>query len=299
MDNVWERADFPLALVEIPECLPGAARNFGVRVARAPVLFFLDDDIECFQDVITAAVELFRDPGMAAAGGANLTPPGSGAIARATGGAMSTWLGAASMRRRYRLQGEGESNEHGLILCNLAVRKTIFETERGFPTYLVSNEENVLLQRLAAKRAKLWASPRLAVFHRRRETWVGLCAQAAKYGAGRAQNLRIVPGSFRILYFLPSFFLIYLAGLPALAAFLGMAAVLPLGVYAMLVVRASVALAFRLRDPAQILGLAIFPCLHLSYGGGFLRAGWADFTGASGASLLWAKKKTFAEAAGH
>src|SRR5687767_12137592 len=35
---------FPLAVVRIPECRPGAARNFGVKVARAPLLFFLDDD---------------------------------------------------------------------------------------------------------------------------------------------------------------------------------------------------------------------------------------------------------------
>ncbi len=263
---------FPFSVVSIPEHRPGAARNFGLRAARAPLLFFLDDDIECFQDVVSAAIEIFSREDVMAAGGANLTPPVSGALERATGGVMASRLGAASMRRRYRPGPEGPDTEHGLILCNLAVKREVFESERGFATHLVSNEENVLLQRLEEKGGKLWSSPRLAVHHRRRDTWSGLCSQAFKYGGGRAQNILLVPESLRALYFLPLFLLLYLAFLPSLALSFGGAAFLPLGLYLALGLFHAFFQTLRQRDPAHLLAPVVFPCIHLAYGLGFARA---------------------------
>ncbi|HEY8280774.1 MAG TPA: glycosyltransferase [Bdellovibrionota bacterium] len=262
----------PLALLPISERRPGAARNSGVKACRAPLLLFLDDDIHCFQDLVSATVELFRDPEVHAAGGANLTPPGSGALARATGGVMASRLGAASMRRRYRLGGEGAADEHDLILCNLAVRRSVFEDERGFAAHLISNEENVLLQRLSAKGSRLWSSSRLAVFHCRRDTWRGLCSQAAKYGAGRAQNLLLLPETLRFLYFLPLLFWLYLVSLVSLWHLCGASALAPLALYLTLAVLQGLLLAVREWDPAHLLSIAVFPCVHLAYGWGFLRA---------------------------
>ncbi len=266
-----------MTVVHVSERRPGAARNAGVREARAPVLFFLDDDIECFQYVVGAAIELFRDPALEAAGGANLTPPGSGALERATGGVMGSWLGAARMRRRYRVTREGAADEHGLILCNLAVRRQVFEAERGFASHLISNEENVLLQRLAAKGARLWASPRLAVYHCRRGTWRGTMSQAAKYGAGRAQNLLLIPETLRPLYFLPLLFSLYVATLPLLEPLFGATYFLPLALYLALTASASLLRAVAGRDSAELLGFLVYPAVHLAYGWGFLRAlaAWA------------------------
>jgi glycosyltransferase involved in cell wall biosynthesis len=92
----------PVRVLTLPPCRPGAARNQGVRHSRAPLLLFLDDDTECFQDLAAAVVRAFENPAVQAAGGANLTPPGSGPLERATGRALSTWFGAGSMSRRYR-----------------------------------------------------------------------------------------------------------------------------------------------------------------------------------------------------
>ena len=138
---------------------------------------------------------------------------------------------------------------------------------------LISNEENVLLQRLTQRGEKLLSSPRLAVFHHRRNSWAGIALQAIKYGSGRAQNLLLLPETFRLLYFIPALFIFYLILLPFWLFLAGGASLLPLGCYVVLFLGSSIYFAIRDSDPAQLLGIGVAFCVHLSYGLGFIQAG--------------------------
>lgn len=267
--QLLEENSFPLKVISLDSCRPGAARNHGVRAARAGLVLFLDDDTECYQDMVASTLATFSDNRVQAAGGANLTPPKSGALERATGSAMGSWFGAGSMRKRYLSGEEGQATEHSLILCNLALRRSIFLGQKGFATHLISNEENVLLQRLESEGALLWQSPGLSVYHRRRSCWSGLWEQSMKYGSGRAQNLLLLPKTFRAEYFLPMAFLFYLTSLPI--AWAAPFWLLPGLVYLSCALGFSLSAAFWRRDSAQLLQLFVFPWVHLAYGWGMLK----------------------------
>lgn len=263
----WLRAysvetKLPIRMHVVQPSRPGAARILGANYASGDVILFLDDDIELFQDIVSECKILFSDPSIAAAGGANLTPKTSVPLARASGYAMASYLGAASMSQRYFVQNaQYFANEHSLILCNLAVRKDNFK-KYSFPRHFVSNEENILLQQLENSGAKLICSPLLAVYHHRRSTVRGLAEQNFKYGMGRAQNILAYPLSISALYFLPMFFLFshfFLNKFPLLFF-----------IYGILIFTQTMVELFRSRDTKAIILLPlVFYITHIFYGIGF------------------------------
>lgn len=270
---------FPMRVLQLDKGeTPGSARNFGAREARAPLLFFLDDDVELFQDVFAEALRIFQNSSIGAAGGPNLTPPASGVFALASGDLFASRLGAARMSARYRDSGrEGRADEHSLILCNLAVRKDLFLRSEGFPPALASNEENVLLQRWEREGVELLASPKLAVYHSRRPRLAGLVEQCIKYGRGRSQNIHIEPDSFRLLYWIPAvcalsspFLLLLFFFLPRPFSLLALSPFAVYGLSALL----SATLAFsRHGNPSRaVLQFFLYPVVHLSYAYGFLHS---------------------------
>jgi cellulose synthase/poly-beta-1,6-N-acetylglucosamine synthase-like glycosyltransferase len=254
----------PMLLLKSSEVRPGFARTLALPHTRGEVVLFLDDDVELFSDVVSRVETLFEDSELDVAGGANLTPTDSKALERASGAALGSFWGTMSMRFRYQ-QGKtmGECTEHSLILCNLAVRRSVLLGSGGFPhSVLVSNEENVLLQRLGHAGKKMIADPQLAVFHRRRGSWRGVAQQSLKYGQGRGQNVLLLPETLKVIYFLPSILLLSLLW-----------SVFPFLLYFAVGILFSLAHFVRTRDFAAFtLQPFLYPVMHFSYGFGFLLA---------------------------
>ena len=67
----------PLTVLSLPSTTVPDAKNALLRHAAAPVLLFLDDDVEVRPDVLVQAQAALEDPHVVAAGGPNLTPPAS------------------------------------------------------------------------------------------------------------------------------------------------------------------------------------------------------------------------------
>jgi O-antigen/teichoic acid export membrane protein len=176
----------PLRILELTKSSPAQARNDVVRETRAHVLLFLDDDVEVPPELLVHTREIMSDESIAVAGGPNLTPPGSPEFERLAGQVLGSALGAGPVRQRYTVSAPDVGSERTLILCNLAMKRSVF-AEVEFAGDLLCAEENELLARLARRGAKMVYRPELAVYHHRRDSLGSHLKQMAKYGLGRGQ----------------------------------------------------------------------------------------------------------------
>ena len=262
------------SFVQVKECTPGEARNLAIAKSQGEILLFLDDDIQVMNDMIEPILQIFQDSSIAAAGGANLTPPHSKILARASGYVFESWFGMAGMHRRYKQNSKTfEANEHSLILCSLAVRKSAILEK--FPSGMISNEENVLLQRISGRGLKSMHCPQLSVYHERRSTITSIFSQVFKYGFGRAQNIFRVPSSLSIIYFIP---LIWLSYLLALVMAFRHFSFWPIHLYWVLGLASSLLCFIRKGDgTASFFQFLLYPIVHASYALGFLVGLLAEF----------------------
>jgi hypothetical protein len=123
---------------------------------------------------------------------------------------------------RYRALGESRSaDERELILCNLAVRRQAFLEAGGFNERLYPNEENELLERFRLKGAGCLYLRDARVERLDRDGFVAYLRSIARYGRGRAEQLRVLPSRSSLLRLAAAslYFLALFGG--ALAALLG------------------------------------------------------------------------------
>jgi GT2 family glycosyltransferase len=255
-----------------------AARNLGIRKIKADAVYFLDDDAFFEGDNVSLMERLFlENPDVAVIGGPNLTPLDSGYFQRVSGYVFSSLLGAWKMAGRYKRTERRFCDDKSLILCNLAVRLDSIENEGVcFNETLKYNEENLLLEGLKKKGAKMLYEPDLVVFHARRKTLAGFAVQIFGSGHGRAQMSFEMPDSLRFYHTIPALFLFYLTAIPlavlARDRAIDITGLLPLGIY---LLACFVNAVFVLSRSGE--SLAAVPALmlltltaHVSYGAGFV-----------------------------
>lgn len=273
-DAVAERARRDVRIRAIPSARTTAseARNYGADAARAPLLYFLDDDVEVPVHGFEAAVELFASqPHVAVAGGPNVTPPDDPDFAQMTGELFASPFGTGITHFRYTPRAEGPATERDLTLCNLVIEKRLFEAGVRFPQPF-GGEENVLMGRASDLGHHFWYSPRLWVYHRRRSNLFAHVEQAHRYGFGRGIAIHGAPNTFHVAYFVPVAFTASLVVLPLAAWFGVRGASLPLLTYAALALAVSMRIAARRRKPAWFFALPwLFPVTHVAYALGLLR----------------------------
>lgn len=260
-----------LKLLEGGPFLPGAARNLALESARGDWLCFLDDDVTVPPLYFGVLAEKLRShPQASVLGGPNLTPPGSPLFARCVGHLLGSWLGAGSLATRCSgYPADSWTDDRGLILCNLCVRRQALASEGlRFDEDLLRNEENLLLARLFARGHRALHSPELYVHHERRAGLASFCRQSLLSGRGRAGMTLKLPGSLRPLHLLPVLLGVCVLGGPFLPRSLGLAA----AAYAAAALANALSLTLRRGEPARAaLWLwLLHPAAHLSYAAGLL-----------------------------
>jgi len=247
---------------------PSRQRNSAARQAGGEIIYFLDDDSRVAPAALGTISEILADPAVAVVGGPSLTPDDDTLLQRLFGSALASPLGAGAVRNRYRAVGANrETTDRELILCNLAMRREVFIEFGGFDERLYPNEENELMDRIAAKGLKLTHAPAMAIRRSQRHTLRLFCRQMFSYGRGRAQQT-LISGQITPVSFAPLIFLLYLLLLPFLP--LTVLSFAPLIAYLILAAISSACEVFTSGSPSRLFLLLLFPVMHLANGYGLL-----------------------------
>ena len=249
-------------------CAPSQQRNRAAQQAVGDILYFLDDDSLIIPENIALCSAGMSDPAVAVVGGPSITPAGDSPLQQLIGLALASAFGSGAVRNRYFANGETrETTDKELILCNLAVRRSVFADLGGFNECLYPNEENEFLERVTAAGYTLLHVPSMRVYRSQRRTLKAFIRQMFAYGRGRGQQT-LITSSYSLTSFIPLFFVIYLV--LALICIKYVLLLAPLVIYLCAALLNSLLALRRTGRLFSLLLVGIYPLMHVVNGVGLL-----------------------------
>ena len=189
---------------------PSRQRNCAAQEAVGDILYFLDDDSLIAPENLALCSAGMSNPSVAVVGGPSLTPGNDTWLQQLFGAALSSAFGSGPVLNRYRSYGKTrETNDKELILCNLAVRRSVFINLEGFNESLYPNEENEFLERATSAGYTLLHDPSMCVHRSQRRSLKAFIRQMFAYGRGRGQQT-LITSKYSATSFIPLFFVTYL-----------------------------------------------------------------------------------------
>jgi len=191
---------------------PGKKRDMGADASTGDILAFIDDDAYPASTWLASAKSIFSDPNVVAVGGPAITALEDGFLQRASGHVFSSPLCTGGYDFRYVPRSQRESDD--LPSVNLLVRKKDFQALGGFDTSFWPGEDTKLCLDLVHKlKKRMIYHPEVLVHHHRRNLLIPHLRQVSNYALHRGFFVKKFPEtSFRVSYFLPSLFLMWLVG---------------------------------------------------------------------------------------
>jgi len=246
----------------------GSARNAGCLAATGDIIYFLDDDVRASPEIVALVAKKFQlYPSADVIGGPNLTPAESSRFQKTAGLILASPFVSFSMSRRYAAHGQDRiSTDRPLILCNLAMRRSLFSGDgHRFDERLHYNEENLLLWQIARAGGRMMYCPDLAVYHDRRAALLPFARQVFGSGKGRAVMSIIAPLSFSAVFAMPALLVGYIVFAMLNPTTLR---VIPLAIYVLYVILSAYLSACGTKE--RLIALLLIPVAHTAYGAGFI-----------------------------
>lgn len=243
---------------------PGDSRNYGMEHARGDYFVILDSDVLLPENYFQTLERLLsrRNPADAFAG-PDRAHRSFTDVQKAINYAMTSFLTTGGLR------GGSKANISGrrqLRSYNMVISAEAFLRAGGFAHQRVG-EDIEYTQRLWRNDLTTAWYPELYVYHKRRDTLGQFFRQTMAFGRARPILNRMFPGTARLTYMFPSFFLVFLL-VSLVGGMFAPVILLPLGVYLAAILLSSWAQNRSLR--VGLLSVAAAVVQFTGYGWGFL-----------------------------
>jgi GT2 family glycosyltransferase len=168
---------------------PARQRNAASEKAEGDILVFLDNDCAIGANFWTELDAAFARPEVEIVGGPACLRPEAGPWEKIFHALLTHMLVVGTVSARYAPRGNFRpATQTDLILCNLAVRRSIFEKIGPLSNRLYPNEENEWLDRAHAAQVGAYYDPALQVFRPQRATPGQMALALFRYGMGRTRQ---------------------------------------------------------------------------------------------------------------
>ncbi len=261
-----------VALLDNPRRRTAAGLNIGLETARGDVIVRVDGHAAVAPDFLRRSVAGLLDTGADCVGGV-IESEGDTYLGSAIALAMSSRFGVGGASFRVGGRGSADTVAFG------AYRRDVFDRVGRFTEDIERGEDDEFNYRLRDAGGSILLVPGIRARYTVRSGLAGLWRQYFGYGRAKPEVLRRHPAQLRLRQLAPATFVLVLAA-AVVRGILGSWASLRIlaGVYTCAATTASLALASQHRWRYFPALPAVFACLHLSYGLGFV-VGLFDLAG--------------------
>lgn len=247
---------------------PGDSRNYGMSRARGTYSILVDSDCILPPVYLEKVSQFLSQNYLDCFGGADDAHPSFNSMQQAISFTMTSFLTTGGIRGK-----EAASAKFQPRSFNMGLSRAAFEASGGFGN-IHPGEDPDLSLRLKKLGFSIGFIPGATVFHKRRINFKSFFRQVHKFGLTRPILNRWHPGSARITYWFPSFFLIgFLLAILLPVLFNTQVAWSLLGVYGLYLLAVAIGAGLKSRNiKAALLAPIALLVQYTGYGLGFLKS---------------------------
>src|SRR5690554_625598 len=208
---------------------PGDSRNFGMQRAKGNYFIILDSDCLLPPHYLSTVNSFLSKDFYHCFGGADAAHESFSPLQKAINHVMTSFLTTSGLRGSEKSLHRFEPRSF-----NMGISKEAFEKTGGFAK-IHPGEDPDLSQRILKAGYQTTFIPNAFVFHKRRISWEKFYLQVKKFGLARPILNLWHPGSSKISFWFPTFFVFFVIGSILLSAVWHPIIILPLAIYLLMV----------------------------------------------------------------